>query len=399
MKNVAIINTCDYGSTGKIALGLYDYMTKANYNVYFFYGRGKKRDNAHCVLFEQKAEVCFHAVWARISGYQGSASIHATKKLIYFLDKLAIDTIYCINLHGYYLNEKILFEYIGKKKIRLIYIMADEYPYLGKCTNTCDCDKYMSSCHKCQAVHAYPKSMFFDRSHKIFEMKKKAYDSIEKCAFIGPTYVIHNARKSALLRNRKLYVLDEAIDLQVFSPRETRKIRFELGIDEKKIVILCVAPSDNESKGCRYFVELARRFENNSKYVFVHVAYVGNKADLPSNYIAIGYERNQDRLAEYYSLGDLFVFPSLLDTMPNACLESLACGTPILCFDTSGMPFVADDETGIFVDVGSVEQLERVVSQMVKKDQKMIEKCRSYAENRYDRRKYFQELIRIGNDF
>ena len=75
-----------------------------------------------------------------------------------------------------------------------------------------------------------------------------------------------------------------------------------------------------------------------------------------------------------FSIGDLFVFPSLLDTMPNACLDSLACGVPLLCFDISGMPYVSDNTVGTFVEARNVTELQKVVQKTVKKNSDIISK-------------------------
>lgn len=398
MRNIAIINTCDFGSTGKIAKGLYTYLTEHSYNTYFYYGRGEISSDSHQMRIDTPLEVKFHALKTRLTGYQGSGSKRATKKLVENLSSQKIDTVFCINLHGYYLNEKMFWDYIAEKQIKVVYLMADEYAYLGKCTNVVNCTKYTYGCTGCPAVSRYPKSWFRDRASEIYEMKKQAYNEANNIVFIGPRYVVNNAKASKMMEHKNVVALDETIDVELFSPKNANGLRNELQISKEKIIIVCIAPSNNPSKGSRYFVELAELFENDDRYIFIHVAYVGNKENLPSNLIVEGYVRDQNRLAEYYSLADLFVFPSLVDTMPNACLESLACGTPILCFDISGMPFVADDTTGKFVEAGSIKELQDVIINTEKKSQETIDTCRTYALGRYDNREYFSKIEKIALD-
>ena len=188
--------------------------------------------------------------------------------------------------------------------------------------------------------------------------------------------------------------------MDIYYPRNTDNLYSELGISDNKIVITCIAPFNNtvnDRKGCRFFIELARRFESNNNYIFIHVGYMcEDKSFLPKNYIPIGFIRDQNKLAEYFSIGDLFVFPSLLDTMPNACLDSLACGVPLLCFDISGMPYVSDNTVGTFVEARNVTELQKVVQKTVKKNSDIIQRCRSYALSRYDSKKYNERLMQIG---
>jgi len=138
--------------------------------------------------------------------------------------------------------------------------------------------------------------------------------------------------------------------------------------------------------------------EKNPQFIFVHVGYdVKDKKELPSNYIPIGYVNNQTLLTEYYSLFDLFVFPSLADTMPNVCLEALACGTPLLCFNISGMPYIASSDIMTLVEPENTYQMVQVILNTHKKDDGVINRCRNYAISRYDNKKYFEKLLSIMN--
>ena len=396
MKNIAIINSVIEKSTGKIGYGLHQFLLSKGYNSFYCYGYGDRMNDERLYRIDYYFERYVHALKSRMFGDQGFHSTLATKRLIKFLKKKEIDTIYGIGIHGYYLNEKLFFEFVSKNNIKFIYIMTEEYAYLGKCGYSNGCLNYKNGCGKCPQLKEYPKSLFFDRTKKIFEMKRKAYSSIEDIVFVGPEFTINSGKKSPLLSGKKTYILDESIDTNFYRPRQFDELKSSLGIKDDKIIIECIAPMSYERKGVKYFVELAKHFENDERFVFVHVGYDKNYCKLPSNYIAIGYERDQDRLAEYYSMADLFVFPSLLDTMPNACLEALSCGTPILCFNISGMHYLTDDIAGKYVQPRSVDELAQVVSITGKKSESISNYCREYAVSRYDRVKYYDKLCKIG---
>ena len=192
--------------------------------------------------------------------------------------------------------------------------------------------------------------------------------------------------------------MDEAIDVKVNTPKVTTSLRRELGIKDEQIVIGCVAPFSYPRKGVKYLVEAARRLENDSRFVFVQVGYdVKDKSGLPKNYIPIGYVSNQEVLTQYYSLADLFVFPSLLDTMPNACLEALSCGSPLLCFNISGMPYMADDTVMTLVESMNVDQMVEVIKNTKRKTRETIDACRNYAIKRFDSQKYYEKLESLMN--
>lgn len=398
MKNVAILNTCIGGSTGKIAVGLHEFLLNNGLNSWFCYGRedGEIKEGYHRI--ECMITVYAHGAFARIVGLQGYASLLSTYRLIRFFRKNEIDTVFIVSPHGYYLNEPLLYSYIYRDNIKTVYIMIDEYAYLGKCGYSSGCTRYMNGCHNCPKIEDYPKSFFFNGAPIIYKMKKKNYNRIKDMLFVGPLYTVTNAGKSNLLKGKRLEVLDEAVNTSLFTPKDNRFLKKELNINEDSTVILCVAPYSNERKGCRFFVELARRFENNPQFVFVHVGFDVSieSVDLPSNYIPIGFIKNQKNLACFYSLGDLFVFPSLLDTMPNACLEALSSGTPLLCFNISGMPFIADETVATFVEPKNVDQMEMVVKKTHQKTKETVDRCRNYALKRYDNQKYFRRLYDLA---
>lgn len=395
-KRVAIINSVPDKSTGKICCGLLEHFHKKSIKSFFCYGYGPRIKKENMYRIDTYPERYFHILMTRLTGYQGYYSLWATRRLLSFLDEKNINVIYGVGLHGYYLNEKMFFDYIAEKQISYIYIMTEEYPFYGKCGYSNKCTNYLTGCGNCPYLKEYPKSLFFDRTRQMFEMKRKAYYKIkEKSIFVGPEYTILEGKKSPLLDGIKTEVIDEAINTDFYFPRDTNNIKDELNITDEKVVILCIAPSSQGKKGTKYFTELARRFEDDNHYVFLHVGFTDSLKGLPKNYIPVGYVTDQEKLAQYYSIGDLFVFPSLLDTMPNTCLEALSCGVPLLCFNTSGMPYLGNDSVLKLVDPKNIDQLEEIVKMTGKKSLEQIKKCREYAVKRYSSKNYFERLERV----
>ena len=397
MKNIAVINSCNDGSIGKIARKLHNYLLDHGYNSTFYFARWEEIGDRNAIKFESNFEVKLHGILCRLTGIEGVYSNYATNKLIRMLDKQNLDAVYVVNLHGYYLNAIKFLKYIGKRNLPLVYIMGDEFPAWGKCGYRIDCDHYLDECRKCPLKKDYPNSWFFDRAHDMYLKKKEAYETLKRVAFLGPEFTINQTKVSPLLVGKNLQVIDECVDVDFYTPRDTTALKQDLAIPEEKIVIVCAAPMSNPRKGCKYFIEAARKLESDQRFVFVHVGYnISDKSNLPSNYIPIGYLSNQEQLAQFYSLGDLFVFPSLNDTMPNACLEAMSAGTPLLCFNISGMPYLASSDICTLVEPRNVEQLVEVIVNVKKKSTEVIDLCRNYALKRYDNKVYHQKLIEIA---
>lgn len=395
MKNVAIVNSCDWGSTGKIALGLLKNFKIKGYNAYFYCGRGRGSSDSHVIYFESKIETAIHAILGKLTGLSGNFSYFATKRMMNDFCRKDIDTVYLLSPHGYYLNENVFFDYVNKLNIHLVYIMIDEYPYLGKCTNAPSCTTYKLGYGKCSNIKKYPPSLCFDTCRYILKRKKNNYNKVPTALFVGPQFVIDSSKESFVGKNLKMVSLDEAIDTQLYQPRETTSLKKDLGIKENQRIIVCVANTRAASKGGKYFTELAKQFAEDDRFVFIHIGYKESPYGLPSNYIPISFIEKDEDVAKYYSMADLFVFPSVFDTMSNTCLEALACGTPLLTFDISGMPYLMDDTVGSMIPPFDILRMAEIVQRVEKKTEQTIRTCRAYVLRRYDNRTYADKLISL----
>ena len=395
--NIAIINTLAMsGSTGKIAYLFQQYLIRQGHNAYIFYGRDDElvNNSNDIIRVGNNFDLYFHCLLSRITGMQGVFSRIATKRMLKKFIELKIDGVCMFNLHGYYLNMPLLFSFLGKTGISCEYVMLDEYPFLGKCAYSFDCDKFKTKCQNCPRVHEHPKSLFFDSSTKMFNLKKKVYSFAPQCIFVGIEYTVGRAKQSAITRNCKFGVADEAVDLRsVYFPRDTTNLREKLGIPKENKIIVTISVYPNERKGSQYFLEVAKRMTNHKEISFVHVGFMADLSLCPTNYIPIGYVKDQNLLAEYYSLGDLFVHTSTAETIPASIIEALACGTPILGFASSGIPYSTDEIHGTFVEPRNVNEMIRVIENTPKKTMDRINSCRAYAVTRYDSVDYGKKLL------
>ncbi len=401
MKNIAVIvkqGRISWSPT-KIAVGLNEYLNSKGYSSKLYFSEGDA--GIEGFAFGNKVDRAIHKLLFRITGKDGCYSRLATRKLLREFDRNNVDTIYITMLHSFFINETMLFNYIKKRGIHVVNIMLDEYPFSGKCHFNFGCKEVERECVGCPHLRKHPVCLMKSGPHKVFLRKKRNYEGTDT-VFVGPEMVLEGARRSSLTKDRVLIEADECINIRRFHPRNTQKLRKELGIPDDKIVCMCVAVYDgvhHERKGVPYYIELARRFENDDRFVFVQVAYVADyPGGLPKNYIAKGFINDIDTVAEYLSLGDLFIFPSVADTMPNTCIEALACGTPLLCWKVYGNEKMAPPEIATFVTPTNLDEMAAVVDKLEKKSEDMINKCREYAVKRYDNQAYFDKLMKIGEE-
>lgn len=422
---IAIINvTAMSGSTGKIAYGMYRSLKADGHEVRLYYGRNDDvTENDDICRFTSKASVYMHALLTRLTGLQGCYSSLATRRLIRDLEQNPPDLVQLYNLHGYYLDCSMLFRYLKERGIPTVYSMLDEYPYLGRCCYSFDCDQFQTGCLHCrQDRKEYPATVLFRGSRKSLLDKKKAYDGFERLCFTAPQWVLDRAESSCLLKGKRMYCVDEYVDTNTtFYPRSLERGEYhklpEALIQwrrEGKKLVLTVAPYTYTRKGGHYFLEMAERFRKagagQSEYQddaglgllrdgsgdqnirFIYVGMNDQTVEIPDNCYAVGFVKDQDLLAEYYSIADVFVCTSLADTMPNVILDALACGTPVIGFDNTGIPYTAKEPLGTFVPTGDVDALCRAVSAAPVKTDELSAACRSYALERYSPEVYYQRM-------
>ena len=398
---VLIINVQWNGSsTWKIAYGFYKRLKESGHEVILAYGMGVTNvEDKGVQKIAPRLEPKIHFRYNLITGYHGAFGPIAHYNLKKIVENFKPDIVQLYNLHGYYMNIFRFMDYLAKKDIPVVYGMLDEYPYLGYCCYAYDCDQYENGCKNCRLSlkDRYLKSLFFNRARKTLLMKKKNYDSFTKIVFTGPEWVVQRAKKSYLLRDKDVRTVDEYVDTEeTFIIRDTMKLRKELKISADTIILLDVAPSKDKRKGVEYFIRLAKRFEKyDDKYIFINVGYGDNFEDLPKNFRGISFVKDQIKLAEYYSLADLFICTSMADTMPNTCLDALSCGTPICGFNITGIPYVASEPLGRFVEPGDIDDLEKIVHKTMKKTCKLADECRKYAVNRYSLDTYYDKQMEI----
>lgn len=384
MKFALIAGFYRYGSTGKGVHKNYTRIKNLGHDVKVFYGKKRQENmNEDIVYFGNRLFFYANVILGKYSGLSDVLPTFQTWKLIRKLKKFNPDVVWLSGIHGYYVNWSLLIKYLKKHNIWTVYGMTDEFAFMGKCCSSFECEKYKTGCHHCLHLKNYPESLIFDNSKFVFNLKKKAYAGWDKVVFRSAPYVVNKARDSYLLKDKELYASDSCVDItNVYYPRNSEELRNRLNIGENTKVVLLCAPSNDPHKGSEYFEACARECENDD-IVFIQVAFNGDQSALPSDFIPISYVGDPNELAEYYSLADLYVCTSISDAQPNTCLEAMGCGTPIVGFNISGVPYVASENFGTFVEAKNVGALAEVIRNAPRKTEESIEKCHLYAKERF----------------
>lgn len=346
-KKLVQINSVCNGSTGKIMGEIQRTANENGYETLSLYGRRKPFRNLNCEKFSTKFSVLLHGGLTLLFNNHGMYSYFSTKRLIRKLKRFDPDIIQLHNIHGYYLNYKILFKYLKNDfSGKVFWTLHDCWSFTGHCAHFdfIKCDKWKTKCFNCQQIKKYPTSLFFDTSKREYERKKKYFNGVKDLTLITPSNWLNNFIEFSFLNYRSV-VINNGIDLNIFKPTIDLNVKEKYNLPKNKKIILGVSSVWNNMKGLDTFINLSNDLPKNMKIVLVGLSKKQIKK-LPNNIIGIERTDNQLELINLYSIADVFVNPTLEDTYPTVNLEAIACGTPVVTYDTGGCSEQLSDTTG-----------------------------------------------------
>jgi len=186
----------------------------------------------------------------------------------------------------------------------------------------------------------------------IWAKKKKSWSKLaKKIVIAAPSeWMARCANESALFKNFRVEVLPNGVDHERFHPVGRRIARSVLGLPQDKKLLLFGAGSatSDKRKGYHLLVEAISKLETQVAATDYELIVFGassgeGKFSMKTHYL--GMLADEISLALVYAAADVFVAPSLEDNLPNTVLESLACGTPVVAFNTGGMPDMISHKT------------------------------------------------------
>lgn len=392
---VVEINMVHNGSTGHIMLNIAKILREKGEEAKTFsaccYSKPKKAlpiaPEGHS-YFGSYAENAVHTILAQLTGLNGSFSNVGTAKLIKECKKFKPDIIHLHNLHAFCINLPMLFRYIKKNKIPVVWTLHDCWTFTGHCPyfDIVNCDRWKTECHHCPQLSVYPKSRV-ENTRMAHKFKKKWFSGVENMTLVTPSKWLGDLAKASFLKDYPVEVINNGIDLSVFKPTQS-DFREKYGLTDKK-VLLGVAGDWGKRKGLDAFVELSNRLDDSYQIVLVGLEKAPN-----DKIIAIGRTESQKQLAEIYTTADLLVNPTREDNFPTVNIESLACGTPVLTFRTGGSPEIFDETCGSVVEVEDIDALEREIVRITSDTPYSREACLERAKN-FDMYDKFEEYINL----
>lgn len=336
MKVLMINSVCGIGSTGRICTDIADALIADGHECKIAYGRSPVPEKYKDISYRIGSEfaVRLNGVKARLFDNEGFNAKRATKKLVKWIKTYNPDVIHLHNLHGYYLNVKILFDYLKTCGKKIVWTLHDCWSFTGHCSyfTLVKCEQWQFHCSYCPQKNSYPKA-FRSKAKKNFDKKRNAFTGVPDLTIVTPSKWLADLVEKSFLKEYPIEVINNGIDLNVFKPTES-DFREKYGLQDKKI-ILGVASVWDKRKGLDDFFELAKIISEDYRIVLVGLNDKQLKR-LPKNVIGVKRTNSVAELAGLYSTADVLFNPTYEDNYPTVNLEAQACGTPVVTYPTGG---------------------------------------------------------------
>lgn len=366
MKKYLFINSfCGVGSTGHIVVTLArEQIAKGNICKIAFGRPGKVPSDIDIIRIGTEWDCKWHGIRTRLLDQHGFGSVTATKQFLKEVKNYDPDVIWLHNLHGYYLNIELLFDYLRGCRKKIYWTLHDCWPFTGHCCffDYAGCTRWRSGCHDCRQKNSYPASFLVDRCKKNYLQKQKFFSGIPNLTIIVPSQWLDNLVQQSFLKEYPTKVVYNDIDRDIFRPVPS-EFREKYSLKDKKI-LLGVANVWEPRKGLRDFCRLANFLDEKYQIVLVGVTERQKKM-LPPNILGFPRTNSANELAAVYTAADLFVNPTYEDNYPTVNLEAQACGTPVITYDTGGAKETLSDPRSCVI--------EKSVNVLAKKIQEVLE--------------------------
>ena len=398
------INTCINKSTGRIAQQIGEEVWSHGWGSYIAYSVREPSctSSSNLLPIGSKWDVYRHAILSRIFDCQGLLSKHSTIQLIKKIRLVNPDIIHLHNLHGYYLNYPMLFSFLKQFGKPVVWTLHDCWAFTGHCVHFTDaaCFKWKTGCYDCPKKKAYPSSFVFDRSKLNYKDKILAYGDMHNLTIVPVSHWLGEMAHMSILRQHRIKVIQNGIDIEMFSPRKKLEshVRGKYGL-KNKFIVIGVATGWSEEVGLSSFFHLRQRLPID-KYAIIMVGCTPEiMAKIPSGIVGIPRTNSIDELAALYSTADILFNGSYQETFGLVTAESLSCGTPVIVYNSTACPEIVTKDTGYIAEPKNLDQVLNFIiasSEMSKKERSiMSEKCRSYAVEHFDRREKYKEYLNI----
>lgn len=293
-------------------------------------------------------------------------------------------------IHLHWINRGMLsIKQIGLIDKPLVWTLRDMWPVTGGCHYDMGCGLYKTQCAMCPVLGSGETP---DLSSRQQAAKQSTWSSSPMHLVSISHWLDECTRQSTVFREHdkvRFSVIPNGVDVEQFFPEDKLSARAALNLPADERVILVGAQNlSDEHKGFGQFLSCLEYLEQPCVVAVFGQLQSEVSGRLPASHKSLGFINSNDTLRLAYSAADVFVAPSLQEAFGKTLVESLACGTPVVCFNTTGPRDIIEHKVhGYRADAESAESLAHGIdwlgSQSTEEARYISAACRDRAVSTY----------------
>lgn len=304
-------------------------------------------------------------------------------RLFDLLDDLQPDIINVHNLHGAGWSPGLAG--ICGKKAPTVWTLHDMWSFTGRCAYSYDCFKFTTGCDSsCPTPHEYP-SLDSRLIAGAWERRKGVLFANQSIVAVTPSQWLAREAQKGLWSKSRIEVIPNGLPLDIYFVVDRFQARKELGLSVEGPLLIAAADNFDDRRHGFNILEQALKLVQ-TKPLTVLMMGSGRPPDSISgiSFKALGYIADERQKVLLFNAADLFVHPSPVGNLPNTVLESIACGTPVIGFDTGGLKELIEASRTGWISLELTGEcyaslLETALKQITEGNT-LRESCRTFAE-------------------
>ncbi len=391
-KKIIGINLCDNGSSGNLAISILKRAQNAGFDVILATMNPTTKDIPTFNFNTSRINRQWNRFITKFLGDDGFENVANTKKLIKFLNKEKPDIVHLATLHGYSVNVRMLLNYLKTSGVKVVWTFHDCWPFTGKCVHFIynNCQKWKTGCHDCQYIHEYPKSMFFDRTQELYNIKKDIFMGFDNLTIVSASNWLDEMVSLSIASKCEHIVIPNGINIEKMHGIVDSTAKY-FDVTGKHLIFAAAYPWA-KTKGLDIINKVAEKMGDNYHFV---VAGVESRNDTVSNIERLP-RIPRAEVITWMKKASVFFNPSLQETFGMTTIESQAVGTPAIVIKDSGASeeLIIEGKTGYAVDRNDIDSMIDAIKKCCEETSKMSSECIENA-NRYDSGKTFSLYVEL----
>lgn len=374
MKLLHINVTCSSGSTGGIIQNINRHIREAapTWETAVAYSVGKKGEQGFKYITD--LELFMVRVFRKLFGKTLLGTGIPTMRLIRYVKKLQPDVIHLHTVHHQALHYKKLFRFLEGYRGQVIYTLHDCWPFTGGCYyySEAGCDPRQCLQKSCSQAKA-DVDCNFKQKNKLYELKRKLLCAIPSLTFTAVSDWLAGEAKASFLKEKPIVTIHNGIDVHTFKPMAVQK--------NKRFTVISVASHWTTRKHLDILLEMADALPDMD---FVVVGSVSKTVAPRDNVRFVGSTESKEQLCALYNQAHVFANFSTEETFGLVTAEAMACGLPVVAFNTTACAEIVEPGCGYAVE--SKDAFKEALCALKNSDlEPFYRNCRRVAEEKYSK--------------